>query len=156
MNILLWRHAEAADGSPDLERALTVQGTKQAARVSHWLSTRLPAGARVLASPALRTRQTAQALDRNFEVDERLAPHRDTRDYLEVIGWPLDPQAAQSDDTVILVGHQPILGWVASTLMTGDAIGWSIDKGALWWLTTRRRAGRHQALMNLVVNPELV
>ena len=30
MDLILWRHADAQDGSPDMERALTAKGLKQA------------------------------------------------------------------------------------------------------------------------------
>ena len=37
MNLLLWRHAEAQDGDPDLARELTARGRKQAEKMAHWL-----------------------------------------------------------------------------------------------------------------------
>ena len=70
MDLILWRHAEAhenTDGGDDLLRALTPRGEKQAARMAAWLDRQLPQGLRVLASPALRTEQTAQALGRKFK-----------------------------------------------------------------------------------------
>ena len=43
MDLILWRHAEAEDGVPDLERRLTGKGRKQAERVAQWLLQRMPA-----------------------------------------------------------------------------------------------------------------
>jgi phosphohistidine phosphatase len=43
MDLILWRHAEAEDGLPDLERRLTPRGQKHAARIAQWLLQRLPA-----------------------------------------------------------------------------------------------------------------
>jgi len=54
MNLILWRHAEAEDGPPDLERRLTPRGQKHAQQVAEWLLQRLPAKFVVLASPARR------------------------------------------------------------------------------------------------------
>ncbi|HRL34083.1 MAG TPA: phosphohistidine phosphatase, partial [Neisseria sp.] len=34
MNIILWRHAEAEYGPPDLERALTENGRRQASTIA--------------------------------------------------------------------------------------------------------------------------
>ena len=34
MDLILWRHAEAEPGEPDLERALTPKGVKQARRMA--------------------------------------------------------------------------------------------------------------------------
>ena len=42
MDLILWRHAEAEEGGPDLERRLTPKGRKQAKRVAAWLLQRLP------------------------------------------------------------------------------------------------------------------
>ena len=53
MDLLLWRHAEAVDGSPDHERALSARGAEQARRMARWLSRHGPGGLRVLASPCL-------------------------------------------------------------------------------------------------------
>ena len=77
MDLILWRHAEAedpADGSEDLERALTPRGLRQAARMAAWLDRQLPDGLRVLSSPAVRAQQTAQALERKFKLRDELAP----------------------------------------------------------------------------------
>src|SRR6476646_10869144 len=61
MDLILWRHAEAEEGGPDLARALTGKGRKQAAHVAEWLQQRLPAKFALLASPAVRAQQTAEA-----------------------------------------------------------------------------------------------
>ena len=54
MDLILWRHAEAEDGVPDLERRLTAKGRKQAERVAQWLLQRMPARFILLSSPATR------------------------------------------------------------------------------------------------------
>jgi phosphohistidine phosphatase len=38
---------------------------------------------------------------------------------------------------VLLVGHQPALGELASLLLTGREAPWTIRKGAVWWLRNR-------------------
>ena len=62
MELILWRHADAEDGAPDLERRLTAKGRKDAERVAGWLLRHLPADFKVVASPAARAQETAQAL----------------------------------------------------------------------------------------------
>ena len=37
MNLILWRHAEAEDTTPDLKRVLTKRGLKDAALMAQWL-----------------------------------------------------------------------------------------------------------------------
>ena len=77
MDLILWRHAEAVESGvdlTDLERPLTARGERQAARMAAWLNRQLPATTRVLASPARRTQQTAQALERKFRTVPAIAP----------------------------------------------------------------------------------
>ena len=42
MDLLLWRHAEAEDGSPDARRRLTARGENQARQVAEWLLAHAP------------------------------------------------------------------------------------------------------------------
>src|SRR5262245_41762189 len=70
LDLILWRHAEAEDGTPDDERRLTGKGHKQAAKIAGWLSEHLPKHATILVSPAARTQQTAKALTGKFATSE--------------------------------------------------------------------------------------
>ena len=81
MDLILWRHAEARDlaeeaptAEADLARPLTPRGEKQAQRMAEWLNRFLPDSTRILVSPALRTRQTADALGRKYRTVDGLAP----------------------------------------------------------------------------------
>ena len=74
MDLILWRHAEAEPGEPDLGRGLTAKGIQQAERMARWLDRHLPATTRILSSPADRAQQTALALKRKFRVVPELAP----------------------------------------------------------------------------------
>jgi phosphohistidine phosphatase len=154
MELILWRHAEAEDGSPDLDRRLTPKGAKQARRIAEWLHAHLPDSARVLASPAVRTQQTAQALalltQRKFKTVDALAPGASVDDVLTAAGWP-DGKGA-----VVIVGHQPTLGWVASQLLAGRAQDWSVKKGGVWWLQSRDRDGDAQVLLRAAASPDLL
>ena len=46
MDLILWRHADAEEGSPDDARALTGKGMQQAALMAGWLKSRLPKDAK--------------------------------------------------------------------------------------------------------------
>ena len=150
MDLILWRHADAAEGERDLERKLTAKGRKQAARVAEWLVARLPSRYAVFVSPARRARETADALGASYKVIERLAPGAATTDILEAAGWPSHKGA------VIVVGHQPDLGRVAAVLVAGDEAEWSVKKGGLWWLSNREREGETQVVVRAVLAPEFV
>lgn len=145
MQLILWRHAQAEDtsnacGDPrqrDLARELTNKGEKQAKLTAQWLRPRLPPGAVVLASPAIRTVQTAQQLSPNVERVAGLAPDVEPRSVLELVGWP---GRGMDERTVVIVGHQPTLGRIASILLTGGMerdIG--VRKSAAWWFECSSR-----------------
>lgn len=150
MELILWRHAEAEDGFPDSERKLTPQGEKQAAAMAAWLKSRLPAGCRIVASPARRTQQTVRALTSDFETLEEIAVGASAEGLLEAVGWP-DAKGA-----VIVVGHQPTLGEVAALVLTERKNNWNIKKGAIWWLSNRNRHDERQKALKLVISPDLL
>jgi phosphohistidine phosphatase len=150
MDLILWRHAEAEDGTPDAKRQLTERGRKQARQVARWLKKRLPSGARILVSPAVRAVQTAEALELPYEEQPKLGAGATAAGILGAAGWP------RTGSTVVIVGHQPTLGRAAALLLTGDAADWSVRKGALWWFTRRVRNGAAETVLRAVVAPDLV
>src|SRR6202795_3586874 len=103
MDLILWRHAEAEDGSPDLARKLTAKGHKQAAEMAHWLSLHLPKDVRTLVSPAIRARQTAEALTGDYASAEEIGTGASYAAVLSAAGWP------EYKGAVLVVGHQPTL-----------------------------------------------
>jgi phosphohistidine phosphatase len=150
MDLFLWRHAEAVDGSPDHERELSARGAEQARRMARWLARHGPQGLRVFASPATRTCQTAAAFTRDFAQVPVLSPGGGARDLLVASGWPA------AERPCLLVGHQPALGRLAALLLTGVEADWSIRKGALWWFRSRERGGARETLLRAAVAPDLV
>ena len=149
VDLILWRHAEADETRPDLARKLTARGQKHAARAAEWLLQRLPARFAVLASPAKRTRQTAEALGVPFRTLPSLAPGADVGDILAAAEWP------ERKGAVIVVGHQPDLGRVAAHLLAGRADHWALKKGGLWWLSNRQRDDEGQIVVRAVLGPDL-
>ncbi len=150
MDLILWRHADAAEGGRDLERKLTAKGRKQASRVAEWLTARLPSKYAVFASPARRARETADALAVRYKISEKLAPGAAPSEIFGAAGWPSHKGA------VIVVGHQSDLGRAIATLLTGKDAEWPVKKGGLWWLTHRERDGRAQVVVRAVLAPDLL
>ena len=153
MDLILWRHAEAHPGleeGDDLERALTPRGEKQALRMASWLDRQLPEGLRVLASPARRTVQTAEALGRKFKLRAELLPDGTPDDLLELVQWP------QGRGAVLVVGHQPLLGRVVAQLMGLPGGECAVRKGSVWWLRQRQRLDQPQTVLVTVQTPELL
>jgi phosphohistidine phosphatase len=150
MDLILWRHAEAEDGAPDLERRLTPRGQKHAAQVANWLLQRLPAKFVVLASPARRAQETAQALGVPVRTVADLAPGAAARAILAAAEWP------ERKSAVVVVGHQPDLGRTAALLVSGSDAPWSLKKGGAWWLSSRKREDLAQVVVRAVVAPDFV
>jgi phosphohistidine phosphatase len=149
MDLLLWRHAEAVEGSPDQARELSERGLRQAGRIAAWLEEYRPAPLRILVSPTVRTRQTAKAFTKDFEIVPSLGPDARVADILAATGWP------DARDACLVVGHQPTLGRLAAVLLTGAEADWTIKKGALWWFTNRVRDGDSQTVLRAAVAPDL-
>jgi len=150
MDLILWRHAEAEPGEPDLGRRLTSKGLKQAARMGAWLDGHLPDTTRLLVSPADRGQHTPKALNRKFKTTDELAPGASMGAVLAAANWP------DSREPVLVVGHQPTLGSVASFLLSGDEAGWSVKKGAVWWFTNRDRGGPSAVVLRVAIAPDFV
>lgn len=148
MDLILWRHADAADGQPDSARPLTRKGHKQARAMARWLKSRLPKDLRILVSPALRAQQTAEALQREFETQDALAAGQPVSAILAACGWP---GAAQP---VLVVGHQPTLGALAAQLLSGRMSAWHLSKGAVWWIRNRRRGVQTEVILRLAISPD--
>jgi phosphohistidine phosphatase len=150
MDLILWRHAEAELGEPDEGRALTPKGHKQASKIADWLDRNLPESCRILVSPATRTLQTVEALSRKYKVHPELAPDKSAEDLLRAANWP------DSREPVLIVGHQPTLGLVASQLICGHPQEWSLRKSNVWWIAQRERGDITTTYLKAVIAPELL
>ena len=147
MDLILWRHADAEEGSPDVARKLTTKGHKQAESVAKWLRSRLPKNTVILCSPAVRAQQTVQALGEQYETVEQIAPGSGRAALLKTAGWP------NAHAAVLIVGHQPTLGETVGWLLCDNSGEWHIKKGAVWWLAQREING--PVILRAVISPDL-
>jgi phosphohistidine phosphatase len=108
--VYVLRHAKTAPaepGAPDAERPLTRQGHDDATDLGRWLLAHDMVPRRIVASSAVRARQTAEALAKAAGLDEAAVTveprvyDADVRTLLDVVGRQ-DPQAPW-----MLVGHNP-------------------------------------------------
>lgn len=150
MDLLLWRHAEAEEGEDDLKRRLTERGERQARLMGAWIREHQPKDLRIIVSPSIRTQQTAQALKLPYETHRKIGPDACVSELIAATGWPDAP------GSVLVVGHQPSLGRLASLLLAGQEADWSIKKGALWWLSNRLRRGETQTVLRAMLPVELL
>jgi phosphohistidine phosphatase SixA len=132
--LILLRHAEATpagkDGDDDAARPLTAHGEQEARAAGEWLSSHGVQFDRVLCSPAMRTRQTADlALGANkaqYVTDIYEASPG------ELIGL-LDQHA--DAERVVLVGHNPGIEQLVALLVEGRSEDFrGMPPGGLAWL----------------------
>jgi phosphohistidine phosphatase len=144
MRIYLMRHATAAEpgGTPDALRPLTEQGRREAREAGEALRERGEEIAVVLSSPRLRARETAELVVQGFgrplkvDVREGLSCGATNNVFLSEI-------RSQSDEPLLLVGHNPELSAFASALAgrsisfrpaTLCAIDLDEDRASLNWV----------------------
>ncbi|MCM1128893.1 MAG: histidine phosphatase family protein [Alistipes senegalensis] len=149
MHLILWRHADAVEGSPDTERRLSGKGLRQAALAAGWLNPRLPENATILVSPAIRARQTANTLGRQYSIHDSLAISSTAENMLEAA------RRASSSPAVLLVSHQPLLGNLASLLLCGQKQPWHIAKSQVWWFEIQENGAR-ETVLRAVMDPSLI
>ncbi|MDR3414104.1 MAG: histidine phosphatase family protein [Formivibrio sp.] len=152
MDLILWRHAEAEEGFDDLSRKLTARGHRQAEKMAKWLTRQLRGrNVQLIASEARRSQQTLAAFSKDFLVDPRLNPGASAAAYFSSCGWP-----SSWDGVVVVAGHQPEIGRVASLALTGREVEWAIKKGAIWWLQQRIGPGGPQVKLRAMVTPQML
>ena len=137
MQILIIRHAKAGQrgllgfiGKKDAARPLTNAGRRDMRKAARGLQ-KLVSEIDVLAtSPLTRARETADIVSRCYDdipVME-LAPLAPGGSKEDVLAWLRDQKATA---TVVLVGHEPDLGMLASWLLGGGSESFlSLKKGA--------------------------
>ena len=150
MDLILWRHCDAAPGVPDELRPLTPLGHKQAAKMARWLNGRLPAGCRIIVSPALRAQQTAQALERAFETVQEIGSGASVAAVLEAVHWP------RAVEPALVVGHQPTLGRVASFLLAGDETDRALRTGGVCWLAGAVHREPAAVTLKVAIDPDFI
>jgi phosphohistidine phosphatase len=136
MDLILWRHCDAAPGVPDELRPLTPLGHKQAAKMARWLNGRLPAGCRIIVSPALRAQQTAQALERAFETVQEIGSGASVAAVLEAVHWPraLEP----------------------AFLLAGDETDRALRTGGVCWLAGAVHREPVAVTLKVAIDPDFI
>lgn len=118
------RHGIAGDAPPgmsDADRTLTLQGRRRMARIARGLRFIGVKPAIILTSPLERARQTAEILGAGLRCSaalEELGALAPGGSPAEILG-SLARYRHRGD--LMLVGHEPLLGYTASQIQTGSA-----------------------------------
>ena len=126
-DLILLRHAHAEPAQPgqsDADRPLSLRGQAEAEAAAQWLKSHHAKPARVLCSPARRTRET---LERVLEALGYTEVRYEPRIYDAAPGTLMAVLDEHVDiDSVLMVGHNPGFEQVAALLhsgISGDARG---------------------------------
>jgi phosphohistidine phosphatase len=160
MELYFMRHGIAApEDTPgitsDGERPLTPKGIKRMRKAAKGLLSLRVSFDRVLTSPLLRARQTAQVITEVLDAEERLqeipelAPERSVQELVTRL-------ADYGDETrILLVGHQPLLGETASFLLSRNKMtGIPLKKGGLCCLEIDDLRSEAPAVLNWMLTPK--
>ena len=154
MNVLLVRHAKAADPEmmADAHRPLTARGRRDALTLGETLRR---AGVRLdalITSPLVRAVETAELLavglefDEGLEVTPALAPSQPSQGVIEEVLL-----THGKEDLIAVVGHEPQLGLLLRDLIGGYAPGLRKASAVLVEWPVKERSGRFQ----WVLHPDL-
>jgi phosphohistidine phosphatase len=133
MKLLVIRHGPAGDpdeweaeGRDDQLRPLTPDGKKQMRRAMAGLATLVRQIDVLATSPLVRAVQSAEIVASEYEADMvTVAALEPDRDPDETVQWL---QEAGSDQTVVVVGHEPQLSTLIGYLLTGKRASFVVLK----------------------------
>ena len=113
---MLVRHAQAAGGAVDADRALTEHGARRAAAIGAWLGQAGLVADRVLVSPARRAVQTWE------QTGGGPLPVVDPRIYANTVEALLAAIRDTPEDVrdLVVVGHNPSIAGLAAALDDGE------------------------------------
>ncbi|WP_430462440.1 phosphohistidine phosphatase SixA [Thalassolituus sp. LLYu03] len=131
MKICIVRHGAAEHGSvQDRGRSLTDRGFRQADGAGKWLASQPLNNPRLIASPFLRTQQTAAAIAGHLNIavesSEQLIPEGQVQ--------PLVDELTHETRDVILVSHLPLVGHLAALLVDGQIYEQPWSPAEVWIL----------------------
>jgi phosphohistidine phosphatase len=89
-----------------------------------------------------------EALGRKYKIVSEIGPDATAYEVLHAAGWP------DARGQVLVVGHQPWLGRVASLVLTGVEQDWTIKKSNAWWIAQRDRDEGNAIYLKAVLSPE--
>lgn len=163
MELLLFRHGLAAEPDAELfpddsHRPLTPEGRKRTREVCRALRAMKLKFDLVLASPFVRAKQTADivaevfGIQQHLHLSSNLAPGFNPRSLVTELR-----RAAQPEDRVLLVGHEPDLSQLASLLISGKTqAGITLKKAGLIKLAVDELACGRCATLEFLLTPRLL
>lgn len=160
MKLYLLRHAIAearSESGADEDRALTPKGRARMIRAAQGLKKMRVRPEVILTSPARRARETAEIVAARLdgvpvETMPELAAAKDPGSVVVAL------RARSDAKGLVIVGHQPGLGELASLLLSGSTSRLMLDlkKGSLACLDLELAGGAPRATLRWLVTPRLL
>jgi phosphohistidine phosphatase len=161
MRIILFRHGPAGERDPerwpdDGQRPLTARGVERTALAALGLTRLVPGVTRVLTSPLVRARQTADLLVEAIgggipvETFDGLTPGQSARVVLQRLA------GLDASESVVLVGHEPDLGQLAGTLLFEAPAALPLKKAGACAIGFEERARAAQGSLEWLVPPRFL
>ena len=155
LDLILMRHAKAEASSAsgaDHDRPLTPEGVDDAIRMAQVIAPWIPPGTTIIASPFVRTMQTAGAVATRIGStvidDVRLGADRPVEDQLDVIRTFMQ-------GPLIVIGHMPTIAEVALRVMGSFDVHLHVRPGTVMGFTWRSPL-RMLGTLELYVPPAVV
>jgi phosphohistidine phosphatase len=118
--------------------------------MAEWLDRQLPESTRIFTSPARRCEDTVCRLDRKYKLHENLLPESSPDEILSYVQWPI------AKGTVLLVGHQPMIGQIIAQSLGLKDSTCAVRKASVWWLRSRERDGQRQTVLVAVQSVDML
>lgn len=159
MKLYILRHGEAAEHSDprfkENERPLTSKGIQRTKQLAHALREMDVSFDKILSSPLIRAKQTAEIVARGItkpvDLTEALTPSGNMKSLIEQIAM-IRPVPGN----VLLVGHEPYLSGFISFLCLGNAdLPVKLKKGALCRLEVEHLICGKCATLEWLAQPRL-
>lgn len=162
MQLCLLRHAKAEmvispDSQVDAKRALTPEGERKMRQVAAGMVSMDLKIEVILSSPYVRARQTAEIAARALGLMESLV----LTDSLAAVAGPAEVVEVinarhSARQTILLVGHEPNLGQLASLLLSGreNGLGILFKKAALMSLSSEELKRGKCAVLEWFLTPK--
>lgn len=160
MELILLRHGDAADAlewastqQEDHARPLTTKGQRKMIEIVRGLRHLVPVINIIAASPLLRANQTAEILSETYDHHPittlpQLAPGLRP---MEMVDWL---ENREDDTTIVLVGHEPDLGRLATWLLARKKTPFlSLKKGGAAFLELTWKNDGVEATLHWLLTP---
>lgn len=124
MKLMILRHAEAEPkGDLDYQRKLTSYGKEQAVRVGQFCNARKLQPELILTSPVVRAKETADLFAAQFSEPITLLEQSWTACGMAPVVALKELSVYAAFQSVLLVGHEPDLGQLITTLLKMSCVG---------------------------------